>query len=90
MDLKNLSNEDFACTILEVNYIKALGRDPNAGLEENDDLFPMEWVIHEDIYKKMKILKEAIEKKCRITDTDGFLDIIEKVIVDSSEKEEDR
>lgn len=68
-------------------YIKAMGREVSDKPEENLDLFPIRgWFSNKNYEKKIEILSEAINKKCLITKTKGYADIVEGVrIIDNKD-----
>ena len=84
----NMSNKDLAYSILEIKYIKTMGREVSIDPRVNQDLYPTGWYSIENTTKKMKILTEAIEKKCLIIDTKGYAEIEEGVKSDNKSKNE--
>lgn len=84
----NISQEEIVYNIVNVRYIKAMGREVSANYRENSDLYPYGWFSIQDSNKKIEILNEAIEKKCLIKDTLGYLDVIEGVKEKNNEGEE--
>ena len=55
--------------MMEINYLKENGRSID---DSNDDLFPFDWYKIENYKLKTEILYEAIKKKIKIIDTDGY------------------
>ena len=84
----NMSNEDLAYSILEIKYIKAMGREVSIDQRPNKDLYPSDWFSIGNTIKKMKILAEAIEKKCLIIDTKGYAEIEEGVKTEKKDQDE--
>lgn len=70
--------EKLACQMLEIDYIKAMGRKVTWE-DDNRDLFPQDWYINGNYKKKTIILNEAINKKILIINTDGYQDFVEGV-----------
>ena len=65
--------------MMEINYIKAMGREVSSNPIDNDDLYPLDWFSNQNYRKKIDILTEAIDKKILIIDTEGYNEIIEGV-----------
>ena len=74
-----MDEEKLICQLLEINYIKSRGGEITLD-NKYYDLFPTDWYIYNNYQKKIEILAEATEKNILIIDTDGYQDIIEKVI----------
>ena len=88
-----MSNLDIAISILEIQYIKAMGREVSIDPRINQDLYPVVWASISNSNIKAKILKEAIDKKCLIKDTKGYSEIqegVRKTRTDSNNKGEER
>ncbi len=75
--MNDLSEDKIAYYMLENAYIKYKGKNPED--DDTQDLFPFGWHSNENYNKKIEILSEAINKDVDITETDGYLDIIEGV-----------
>lgn len=84
----NMDNNDLAVSILEVKYIKAMGREVSLDFRTNMDLYPTGWFSIGNSVIKMKILAEAIEKKCLIVDTKEYAKIEEGVRTEKKEQDE--
>lgn len=65
--------------MMEINYIKAMGREVSSNPIDNDDLYPLDWFSNQNYRKKIDILTEAIDKKILIIDTEGYNEIIEGI-----------
>lgn len=65
--------------MMEINYIKAMGREVSSNPIDNDDLYPLDWFSNQNYRKKIDILTEAIDKKILIINTEGYNEIIEGV-----------
>ena len=88
-----MSNLDIAISILEIQYIKAMGREVSIDPRINQDLYPAGWASISNSNIKAKILKEAIDKKCLIKDTTEYSQIqegVRKTRTDSNNKREER
>ena len=72
MSNEAINKHDLAYNILEVNYVKAMGREVSIDPRDNQDLYPPGWFFNGNFIKKARILLEAIEKKCLIIDTEGY------------------
>ncbi len=83
-----MENIEFACLILEANYVKSRGRKLTL-YDSNIDLFPIGWATMPYNEAKIKILKEALEKKCKIIETLEYSKHIEGVRY-SNEDEKDK
>lgn len=90
MKQTDMDNVRLAYQIMEVKYIKAMGREVSWDINKNSDLFPFDWFSNSNYVKKANILAEAIEKKCLIMETLGYLDIIEGVRGIEEKEEEER
>ena len=55
--------------MMEINYLKENNRSID---DNNDDLFPFDWYRINNYKLKTEILYEAIQKKIKIIDTDGY------------------
>jgi len=75
----NIEKKELLFYIMTVKYIKAMRREVSKDPKVNSDLYPTYWFTNKDYIKKTNILAEAIEKKCLISETKGYLDIIEGV-----------
>lgn len=71
---------------LDVQYAKAMGREIAIG--QNMDLYPTNWFLSNDYKQKSSILREAIEKKCLIKDTDQYISTKEGVEINKKDEEE--
>ncbi len=87
MDIEKISNEDIIYNILDVKYVKTMGREVSSNPEDNQDLYPKGWFSNNNLQLKADILAEAIEKKCLIVDTIGYSELEEGV---KKEEEEER
>ena len=74
-----MSNQDMAYHILEVKYVKAMGREVSIDPRVNRDLYPSNWFSNENFILKSQILAEAIKKKCLIVETESYLKIEEGI-----------
>lgn len=74
-----INKQDLAYSILEVKYVKAMGREVSIDPRANQDLYPFGWFSNRNFIKKSHILLEAIEKKCLIIETKGYAEIEEGV-----------
>ena len=83
-----MDKEYLEYNIMEMNYRRIMGKGGMNNPNENRDLYPTYWFGVKDYNKKKQILKEAIEKKCLIQNTKGYLDIIEGVKVKKDKGEE--
>ena len=79
MSNEEINKQDLAYSILEVKYIKAMGREVSMDPRKNSDLYPFGWFTNGNLAIKARILLEAIEKKCLIVETIGYLEIEEGV-----------
>lgn len=70
-------NEKFLYRIVEIDYIKTMGREVSDDRKVNQDLFPFGWFSNTDYDKKIAILDEAIQKKVLIKNTNLYKDFIE-------------
>lgn len=86
MNNEIINEQDIAYSILEIQYIKAMGREVSIDPRANQDLYPYDWFSNGNLVKKAQILSEAIEKKCLIIETEGYAEIQEGV---KKEKDED-
>lgn len=85
--MENKINEDELEYIrLDVQYTKAMGREMAVG--QNMDLYPLNWFSSKDYKQKSSILREAIEKKCLIKDTDQYIATKEGVEINKNDEEE--
>lgn len=66
-------NIEMLYPLMEIAYIKAMGRDPKGENDPVDDLFPLGWYSEFDYSTRIAILKEAVEKKVLIIDTELYL-----------------
>lgn len=71
--------DEMVYKMMEINYIKAMGRKVTSNPLDNDDLYPLDWFSNQNYRKKIDILTEAINKKILIIDTEGYNEIIEGV-----------
>ena len=74
-----MSNEEFIYQILEVKYVKAMGRELTLEPMSNQDLYPSNWFSRTDYKNKSEILAQAIELGVLIVDTPKFQAGIEGV-----------
>ena len=58
--------------MMEINYLKENNRSID---DNNDDLFPFDWYRINNYKLKTDILYQAIKKKIKIIDTDGYCNI---------------
>ena len=77
-----MKESEMACYLLEAEYIRSQGREVKLLSRENNDLFPLNWYATNNFEVKTKILQEAIEKKCKITETKSYAEIVEGVKLD--------
>lgn len=87
---KEKQEQEMVCHVLEVKYEKSRGREISWKPSDNEDLYPQEWHSNNNYLKKAKVLAEAIEKGCLITETTEYLDMIEGVRRGKEEEEEER
>jgi len=71
--------DEMVYKMMEINYIKAMGREVTSNPLDNDDLYPLDWFTNQNYRKKIDILTEAIDKKILIINTEGYNEIIEGV-----------
>ena len=83
-----ISAEDILYSIIDINYIKTMGRSVSSDPIQNSDLYPPEWFFIKNLKIKIEVLNEAIEKKCLIKDTESYLNMIEGVIYENNDEEE--
>ena len=55
--------------LMEINYLKENNRSVD---DNNIDLFPFDWYKIDNYKLKTEILYEAIKKKVKVIDTDGY------------------
>lgn len=79
MSNEAMNKQDVAYSVLEVKYVKAMGREVSIDPRTNQDLYPSGWFSNGNLIKKARILSEAIEKKCLIIETEGYAEIQEGV-----------
>ena len=79
MEEGKVDDQRVAYQILDVKYVKAMGREVSWDPEVNSDLYPNDWFSNMNYAQKANILAEAIEKKCLIRETEAYLNIIEGV-----------
>ena len=74
-----MNEEEMIYTVLQVKYVKTMGREVSIDPIVNQDLYPYDWCSIGNLIKKSNILIEAIEKKCLIVETEGYTEIQEGV-----------
>ena len=79
MSNEAMNKQDIVYNILEIKYVKAMGREVSIDPRANQDLYPYGWFSNGNLIKKASILLEAIEKKCLIIETEGYAEIEEGV-----------
>ena len=79
---EDLNEEKIAYLAVDVQYVKAMGREVSWDIRKNADLYPSGWSSISNTKAKIKVLKKAIEKKCKISETSGYRELEERVITD--------
>lgn len=87
MNMEESKQLEMVCHMLEVQYEKSRGRVIFSKELDNNDLYPRTWFSNKDYLKKAKVLAEAIEKGCLITETTEYLDVVGCVKIDNDEEE---
>ena len=85
---KEKQEQEMVCHMLEVRYEKSRGREISWKPLANRDLYPDDWHSSHNYVKKARVLAEAIEKGCLITETTEYLDMVEGVRRNKEEEEE--
>ena len=76
-----MDEKEMVCYMLEALYTKAQGKEVKL-LSDDDEVFPLAWYATNNFEVKTKILQEAIEKNCKITETKSYAEIVEGVKLD--------
>lgn len=71
----NIPEERLECVMMELLYLDSFKREPS---DDNSDLFPNGWFEYSNYEKQFEILVEAIAKKQKITETDGYNEFVKK------------
>lgn len=75
----NISNEKLIYQIMEIKYVKSMGREMSLEPMANQDLYPSSWFSDTNYKKKTEILAEAIKMGVLIIDTPKYQENIEGV-----------
>lgn len=77
----NINKEELACNLLEIEYVRSRGRKATYDITLNYDLFPNDWFDNESFEAKIEILKEAIENKSLIAETEKYKEVFNDIVL---------
>lgn len=76
----NISKEQLAYQLMENAYVCSRGRQVYYDSTQNYDLFPIDWFDNDCYEVKTEILKEAIDKKVLIVETDKYVKAFSDIV----------
>ena len=75
-----ISKEQIQCAVLEIEYLKQQGKEVKGDYQEIMSEFPGVWVLNSNYDLKAIVLKEAIEKKIKLQETESYLKYFEEKV----------